>query len=192
VAPRFYDRSTSELPSRWLEMVRHTWTSLGPRAQATRMVADYVQRLYSPAAVSSRALNATFDGARELAQWKKKVRSHWSQVAVEHVESELADENVQLGGSFGVTAHVRLGDLTPADVDVTVLTGRVDDHDDLHDQSTVSMTLSESFEGGRHRFVGDVAADRTGPFGYTVRIVPAHRWLAGPAEMGLAVSPEQV
>ena len=190
VAPRFYDRD--EHPSRWLEMVRHTLTSLGPRAQATRMVADYVQRLYSPAAVSSRALNATFDGARELALWKKKVRSHWSQVAVEHVESELADENVQLGGSFGVTAHVRLGDLTPGDVDVTVLTGRVDDHDDLHDQSTVSMTLSESFEGGRHRFVGDVAADRTGPFGYTVRIVPAHRWLAGPAEMGLAVSPEQV
>jgi starch phosphorylase len=191
VAPRFYDRTTSELPSRWLEMVRHTWTSLGPRAQATRMVAEYVQRLYTPAAVGSRALNASFDGARELAQWKKKVRSHWSQVAVEHVESELADENVQLGGSFGVTAYVRLGDLSPGDVDVTVLTGRVDDHDDLHDQQTVSLTLSESFEGGRHRFVGDVAADRTGPFGYTVRIVPAHRWLAGPAEMGLAVSPEE-
>jgi len=190
VAPRFYDRSTSELPSRWLKMVRHTWTSLGPRAQATRMVGEYVQRLYAPAAVSSRALNASFDGARELAQWKKKVRSHWSQVAVEHVESELADENVQLGGSFGVTAYVRLGDLEPGDVDVTVLTGRVDDHDDLHDQRSVSLTLSESYEGGRYKYVGDVAADRTGPFGYTVRIVPAHRWLAGPAEMGLAVSPQ--
>jgi len=190
VAPRFYDRTTSELPSRWLEMVRHTWTSLGPRAQATRMVSDYVQRLYAPAAVSSRELNASFDGARELARWKKKVRLHWSQVAVEHVESELADENVQLGGSFGVTAHVRLGDLEPADVDVTVLTGRVDDHDALHDQRTVSLTLSESYDGGRYKYVGDVHADRTGPFGYTVRVVPRHRWLAGPAEMGLAVSPE--
>ncbi len=190
VAPRFYDRSGSGLPSRWLEMVRHTWTSLGPLAQATRMVGEYVERLYTPAAVSSRVLNSSFDGARELAAWKHRIRTHWSEVAVEHVESELADENVQLGGSFGVTTYVRLGSLTPADVDVTVLTGRVDEQDDLHDQRAVSLKLDEAFDGGRYRFAGDVAADRTGPFGYTVRVVPSHAWLAGPAEMGLAVSPQ--
>ena len=38
-------------------MVRHTLATLGPKVQATRMVAEYVTRLYVPAAVSGRALD---------------------------------------------------------------------------------------------------------------------------------------
>ena len=36
-------------------MVRHTLKSLGPKVLATRMVRDYVERLYTPAAVDRRA-----------------------------------------------------------------------------------------------------------------------------------------
>jgi len=188
VVPRFYDH-TDGVPRRWLEMVRHTWRTLGPKVMATRMVADYVHRLYAPAAASSRVLNSSFDGARQLASWKRRVREHWSGAAVEHVESALATSTVSLGGTFGVSAYVRLGELCPDDVDVAVITGRVDDHDDLHDQRSVSLRLDESYDGGRHRFTGDVDADRSGSFGYTVRIVPRHRWLPGPADMGLAAGP---
>ncbi len=54
----FYDRSTDDRPGRWVEMVRHTLSYLGPRVQATRMVRDYVQQYYAPAAVSSRQVLA--------------------------------------------------------------------------------------------------------------------------------------
>ena len=50
VAPRFYDVGDDGVPSRWLEMVRHTLKSLGPKVLATRMVRDYVRELYTPAA----------------------------------------------------------------------------------------------------------------------------------------------
>ena len=74
VAPQFYDHDHEGVPSRWLEMVRHTLKSLGPKVLATRMVRDYVRTLYAPAAVNARALNADYSGAAELAAWKKKVR----------------------------------------------------------------------------------------------------------------------
>ncbi|HMG62679.1 MAG TPA: alpha-glucan family phosphorylase, partial [Streptosporangiaceae bacterium] len=56
VAPLFYDSADGRPPRRWLEMVAHTLRTLGPKAQATRMVREYTTTLYAPAARSSRAL----------------------------------------------------------------------------------------------------------------------------------------
>ena len=49
-APLFYDRDADGHPTRWIEMVRHTLQTLGPKVLATRMVRDYVLGLYAPAA----------------------------------------------------------------------------------------------------------------------------------------------
>src|SRR6202041_3376021 len=57
VAPLFYDAGPDGLPRRWLEMVGHTLRALGPRVQASRMVREYVEELYIPAAQASRALS---------------------------------------------------------------------------------------------------------------------------------------
>ena len=189
VAPRFYDVDSSGVPRRWVELLRHTLTSLGPKVQATRMVRDYVQQLYRPAAISGRALNADYDGAIELSRWKGRVRSAWSQVKIEHVESTTPDE-FEMGQTLHLRAFVTLGSLHPEDIDVQVVHGRVDDSDQLREPSVTSLTMTESYEPGRFRFEGDVRLDRTGAFGYTVRIVPRHKLLAGGAELGLAALPE--
>ncbi len=93
VARRFYDRDAAGLPTRWIEMVRHTLTTLGPKVLAGRMVQDYVQRLYAPAAVSSRIASAEdYAGSRELAAWRTRVRQLWPQVAIEHLDAEAESD----------------------------------------------------------------------------------------------------
>ncbi len=72
VTRTFYERGRSGLPDRWIEMVRRTLSLLGPKVLAGRMVREYVERLYTPAAHAHRAMNA--DAARELAEWKAVVR----------------------------------------------------------------------------------------------------------------------
>src|SRR6185503_13918973 len=68
VAPRFYDRDETGVPTRWVQMVRHTLKSLGPKVVATRMVREYVQELYAPAAQSAARLAAgDYKGARRMA-----------------------------------------------------------------------------------------------------------------------------
>ena len=54
----------------------------------------------------------------------------------------------------------------------------------------VSLQHAEDYEAGRHRYVGDIKLERTGPFGYTTRIVPRHRLLATASELGLATLPQ--
>jgi glycogen phosphorylase len=190
VAPRFYDRGDEGLPTRWLEMVRHDLQSLGPKVLSTRMLRDYVHQLYTPAAVSGRRLDGThYVRARELAAWKSRVRSAWHGVRVDHVESGGIGDSPELGSTVSLRAFVSLGELDPADVDVQVVHGRVDGQDQLSDTSVVSLGNAETLEGGRHRYEGDIRLERTGAFGYTVRILPRHELTASEAEVGLVAFP---
>lgn len=189
VAPRFYDAGSDGVPRRWMEMLRQTLTSLGPRVQATRMIQDYVQRLYRPATASGRALNSDYDGAKDLAAWKERVRAAWGGVSIEHVEPSSAGDAFEMGQPLWLRAFVSLGTLTPDDVDVQVVHGRVDESDELREPAVTSLSVGETYEHGRYRFDGEIQLERTGPFGYTVRIVPKHERLASGAELGLAALP---
>lgn len=46
VVPLFHERDESGLPRRWLEMVRASLRTNGPRFSATRMVREYAERIY--------------------------------------------------------------------------------------------------------------------------------------------------
>jgi glycogen phosphorylase len=189
VAPRFYDEGNNGLPPRWLEMVRHTLTTLGPKVLATRMVREYVETLYLPAAQAARRLNDTYDTARVVAQWKHKVTKAWPAVRVEHVEAVSAPETFQLGGVLNLRVFVALGDLTHEDVAVQVVHGRVDEADELREPSVTELACVEFLDSGRYRFEGGILLNRTGAFGYTVRVVPNHSLLMSSAELGLATTP---
>ncbi|TRW44169.1 alpha-glucan family phosphorylase [Georgenia yuyongxinii] len=193
VVPRFYDRDSEGVPRHWMEMVRHTLATLGPKVQATRMVREYVERLYTPTAGSARQLDggAGLEGARSLADWKARVREAWPAVRVDHVEADGVGEVVQLGDRIAVTAYVSLGALKPDDVEVQVVAGRPDEEDNLADLRLLPLEVSETFEGGRYAFTGERALGETGPFGYTVRVVPRNDAMVGFTELGLAATPVQ-
>ena len=58
---------------------------------------------------------------------------------------------------------------------------------------SVVQSLAHSAEAdprgsGHHVFEGTLKLRRTGPFGYTVRILPKHPGLVAPAELGLVTN----
>ena len=139
VAPLFYQRDESGRPDGWVDTVRHTLAYLGPRVQATRMVRDYVTGYYGPASVYSRAVTADLTVAKALAAWKDEVRAAWPNVRVINVDTSGIGTEPSLGNIMSVRAYLDLGGLTPADVVVQAVTGRVDANEQLHDISTVDM-----------------------------------------------------
>jgi starch phosphorylase len=194
VAQRFYDRGADGLPPRWIEMVRHTLITLSPKVLAGRMVREYVNRLYTPAAEARRGLvgDGGYADARELAAWKSRVRAAWPSVRVDHGETADNADNAELGSTLPLRVHVALDGLDPSDVDVQVVSGRVDDSDRITDATVVSLKPADRADlDGRWRYEGPLELGRTGAFGYTVRILPAHRLLASPAELGLIAVPAE-
>lgn len=203
VAPRFYGSTVSEaagaagpsttrsekVPTHWVSMIKHTLSHLGPAVSAERMLRDYVNILYRPAAEAGRSATAnSYAQARALAAWSAKVRAAWPQIHVEHVDSVGVSEDPQIGDTLQVNAYVALNALTPEDVCVEVAYGKAEENDTLADITMMELKVQEHLGSGRHLFSGSLVIDRSGPFGYTVRVLPRHDALASKAELGLIVN----
>jgi len=179
VAPLFYDRGPDGVPAGWLAMVWHTLETLGPRVQASRMVRDYVESYYLPAAC--KAADATADGyagARSLARYRQRLDAMWNRVRVGETELSTSDSLV-VGDEVRVRAHVDLADLAEAEVDVVAVVGKVGDTDQLHEAVSAHMTAA-----GDGWFTATLRLPYAGSLGYTVRVLPRHDLLASPAELG--------
>ncbi|WP_394771234.1 alpha-glucan family phosphorylase [Lacisediminihabitans sp.] len=185
IAPRFYDRNAEGVPVRWVEAIRHTLKTLSPELSADRMVREYVERLYLPAAAAARTISAdAFAPARALAEWKTKVTAAWPRISVSHVESGGVDAVPQVGDELQVRAHVNIDGLSPDDVAVEVVYGRAREGDQLENPERVELVATKG-TGNPVQFAGTVVLSRAGSFGYNVRVVPRHPLLASPAELGL-------
>jgi starch phosphorylase len=190
VAPKFYDRDHNGVPVRWVEMVRHTLRSLGPKVLASRMVRDYTEQYYAPAAESVRRVLEPIDGlpygqARELAAYRQRVREMWPEVAVTDVDSTGLPDTPLLGSELTLTATVALAGLRPEDVVVQAVLGRVGPGDTLADPSYHEMSYVGPGEWGTEIFATTTPLSIAGSVGYTVRVLPHHRLLAGDSELGL-------
>jgi starch phosphorylase len=184
VVPQFYDRSPDAVPRKWMSMVRHTLASLSPQVQSSRMVREYVDNHYGPAARSVRAVAAEgYRGAKELADYRARLHEAWNLVRISGTEMVTDDGSTPLlGAKVTVRATVELAGLDASDVDVEVVMGRVDDSDELYDYVSASMT-----PGPDGRYVTAVTLPHAGPAGYTVRVLPQHPLLSGSAELGRVV-----
>lgn len=191
VAPKFYDRNEQGVPERWVEMVRHTLIALGPKVLASRMVRDYTEKYYAPAAQSLRktveagADGEPFGAARELAAYRERVAEAWPKIQITDVDSYGLPDTPVLGSELTLTATVDLADLTPDEVSVQAVLGRVDAGDTLVGPVTGPMQHTGTADGGNEIFTTTTPLPVAGPVGYTVRVLPHHPLLAGDNELGL-------
>ena len=183
VAPLFYER-TDGVPRQWLAMVRHTLASLGPQVQASRMVQEYVNTQYTPAATAVELADAEgYRVARELASYRQRLSGAWPHIRVTSCELSLnGSDTPVLGERVAVRAQVELAGLSTSDVQVQAVIGRVADSDELYDVVTVPMTPSD---GGQ--YTAEVTLPHAGSLGVTARVLPTHELLATPVELGRVV-----
>ncbi|MFV1357605.1 glycosyltransferase family 1 protein [Mycolicibacterium fortuitum] len=190
VTPKFYERDERGVPTRWVEMVRHTLQVLGPKVLASRMVRDYTEKYYLPAAQSLReTVQATsgepFGAARQLADYRRRAQDAWPKIQITDVDSYGLPDTPLLGSQLTLTATVQLAGLRPDEVTVQAVLGRVDASDVLVDPVTVTMAHTGSSDGDTEVFSTTTPLPVAGPVGYTVRVLPHHRLLTADNELGL-------
>jgi len=188
VVPLYYDRGGDRFPRPWVVRIKDSLSSLGARVQASRMVRDYVEKMYEPMARRAEALSAKgFSRAKELAAWKRRVRDVWDKVAIASVDSGPSGMVTDLGSTRHATAQVFTGDLDPREVAVELVHGTVGSGDELVDWHVVPMKLAgtgAADKDGMTTWEGSFRCDVAGRHGFTVRVVPSHPDLPVPAEMG--------
>ena len=186
VIPTFYARGADGLPRGWIGRMKAAMKKLAPVFNTNRMVRDYCEKFYMPAMARwEEFTSADLAAAKELAEWKRWLRERFGQIRVESVQDNMNGLS-HVGRTVRVEATVMLGEVSSSDVLVQLYHGQLDGDGQLQGgQAAEMIPQGEPDEEGRVRYLADLSCERSGLAGYTVRVLPRHRWLPDPREMGL-------
>jgi len=185
VVPLFYDRGRDSLPDGWIARMKASMRHLCPVFNTNRMLCEYSERFYVPAA--SRYHDLIADGAsraRELASWKSRVFQNWAKVRMAALQMD-GDDRMTVGSDLKVQAEITLGDLAPEDVVVELYHGPIDSSHQIAHGTAVPMTYVGRNGDGNHTFAARIALHDTGLHGYTLRILPKHEDMVSAFDTGL-------
>ncbi len=187
VIPLFYQRSPEGLPLKWIRRMKGSVSEYAARFNAHRMVREYYDRAYEPAARKFAELSSDdMRLARELAAWSQRMRHHWEAVSVALGDGETG-QKLQVGEQFRVQASVNLGALQPDDVEVQVYMGRVTASGRIVEPNVHSMHMTRGADGEFTFCAEGLTCRNSGLHGYTVRVLPRHRGFDMPFLQGRVV-----
>ncbi len=190
IAPLFYDRDKDGIPRGWISLMKSSMMEICPQFNIHRMVREYSQRCYFPAAKRySEFLENKAAKAKQMAAWKYEMNMGWNAVRVESVIVNN-DNKICVGDDLEVKALISHGQIKPENLSVQIYHGQIGIHGDITDGEVVQMNLTES-ENGKSIFVGSIRYFRSGRHGFTVRVLPHHDDLSSPFETGLIEWAEQ-
>ena len=185
IIPEFYHRDANGLPDAWIARMKRCIMHVAPMFNTNRMVAQYAEDYYLPAARSSVALSKDhLTGARALHAAVTHCRSAWSQIVIESVDTPIGP-TMPIGQSAAVKAIVQLGELAPTEVCVQLYAGSVTSLGELVNASPIDLQHAADLGDGRHEFTGQIKANQTGRFGFSVRVLPHNELLDQPFIPGL-------
>jgi starch phosphorylase len=170
--PLFYARDGAGVPEPWLQRVRESMAVLTAQFSSERMVREYVDELYRPAAEAYRARIAEHCRlAVDIERWSDMVVAYWDEVAFGalHVEPDAA------GYVFRV--NVALGAIGPEAVQVELYA----DAGNGGPAERIAMTRDEEIVRGTFHYAARIDGRRP-PADFTPRVVPFHPAAAVPLE----------
>ena len=185
IVPLFYDRGRDGLPRGWIRMMKEAMKGITPVFSTARMVAEYAERAYLPAAERATKMSAGgWKRAKELAAWRSRVEAAWSSIRIHDIESPGEVER-RVGETVPVRVRVTLGGLEPEDLRVELYHGEIDPAGEFVDAEAIPMKAAEAGPDGSRWFSGEVPCGRTGHRGFSVRVLPDHPDLANSFVPGL-------
>jgi starch phosphorylase len=184
IVPLYYAKPDGRLPLAWIQLMRESIRSVLPVFNTHRMVKEYAERLYEPAASANAALSADLSKkAVELSKWKDVMRKHWPQIRINDVKMS-AHADVTVGEAVTIGAVVHLGPVHPEHVCVQVYGGETYNNM-IVKPVTAELAKSKKLDDGNYLFEGVFNASESGSYGISVRVIPTHPHLTQAHELRL-------
>jgi starch phosphorylase len=187
ILPIFYERGPDGIPRRWVAKMKASMHKLCPMFNTHRMVSEYWDRFYLPAAErGAQLMENEWENLKKLAKWREKVMYNWTNVAIKVIRLPELSE-VVVGQAYAVETDIYLGELLPEDVLVEVYAGRVDPSNRYLDRFTQVMQPLETIGDRVYKYRCEIRFEEAGHFGVNVRITPNHPNPESRHAMGLAI-----
>ncbi len=177
VVPQFYDRDAGGIPRRWVGLMRGVMARLAPQFSSSRMLTEYVEEFYLPAAAEfARRFGAGGKAAKRLLDWEIALRRRWGGVHIGGTVAKNESEHRVL------SVPVYFGDLDPDAVRVEICADAVRGENALRQE----MERGEKIAGAANGYIYRARVPVARPMSdYTSRAVPFFPGVRVPAELPL-------
>lgn len=171
VIPVFYTRDSDGIPTAWIRKIRESMALLTPRFSANRMVREYTEQHYLPAAAAYRK-RAENKGAvgRQMIDWRRSLDQKWAAMHFGKVKVETSGEQ------HAFEIELFFNDLDPRAVRVELYA----DGDTAMRQEMERLRQIDGASGG-YVYRASVSANRPAA-DYTARVIPHFDGAAIPLE----------
>ena len=174
VIPEFYNRNENGIPLAWVNRMRESMSRLTPHFAADRMVRDYTEQHYLPAAIACRSRMAN-NGAvgRQMLDWQHGLEQKWATLHFGEVKANTS------GNQHLFEVQVYCGDVDPQAVRVELYADGVNGGMPVRQE----MKRGPNLPGATNGFCYSAAASAARPAkDYTARVIPCHDAVAIPLE----------
>jgi starch phosphorylase len=166
IVPLFYARDVHGIPRAWVARIRASLARLAPHFSSNRMLCEYIECVYEPAAAAFRRRRAeSAQLARALHVWHSTLETHWHDLRFGALEVR------QEGDQWVFRVHVYCGAVSPQWVRVELYADPIGDEAPLR---TV-MAQGTQIPGACNGYVYQATVSAARPaWHYTPRIIPDH------------------
>jgi starch phosphorylase len=175
VVPEFYTRDEQGIPTAWVQRMRESMARLTPQFSADRVVREYTERYYLPAASGyvQRAADNGVIGA-QLVEWQRRLGQEWPKLHFGELKIRTDNDQHQF------EVQVYLNGLEPETVQVQLYAEGSEGEDVpvLKEMKKVRQLLGAT---NGYAYTTCVPADRP-VTDYTPRVVPHHPGASVPLE----------
>ena len=185
VIPMYYRSTSLGYSPEWVAMAKQSIASIMPRFNMQRMLTDYAEDFYSPAAEQWRRYAGDgFSGARHVAEWKARIRAAWPRIGLRRLDRPVP--RIRYGQTLRFEVAVQLDGLTANDLTVELVFTRPGEPTSDRARRYV-LHHERALENGEHIFVRELTPDQCGKMEYRFRVFPTHELLTHPFEMGMMI-----
>lgn len=182
VIPLYYNRGKYGYSEGWVEKAKRSMATIMPRFNTVRMLGEYVNDFYAPAAKQGKRIAANlYAKAENLAAWKIQIHHAWQGVRARQLVTPPAQ--LTYGKPLTIQVAVNLNGLKAEDVRIELVLSRQIYHSDviICAQDNVldlkRQCLSNEQETQSHQFTPEYAISETGEYVYSLSLQP--EWCGG-------------
>lgn len=185
IIPMYYEKDEDGISSRWMQTMKESIISTGGKYSTSRMLTDYVDKLYIPLCNLYNNYYAELGKVGELNEWKKSLMNAWDNIEITQ-ENNLDNITLDAGNNIEVRCKVKLPNINKDNIEAQVYYGKISENGTVDDISIIPMELEEADEESKiYTYKAKVNLINGGNYGYTFRVMPKHEMILDSANLDL-------
>ena len=178
IAPMYYDKDEKGISSPWIETIKNCVANVACNFTTNRMMEDYIRQYYVPLAKrSSKMVAKEFAMAKEIAQWKDKMRGGWHNIEVVSASNvDNVSGALLLNNEYKAEISLRVGDIDPQDLGIELLLAEPNKKGKLCIKEVFEYKFKECTDGVA-TYKCKIVPDKTGAYQSALRMYAKNKQL---------------